>query len=80
MEIECKFLCQEVPQSFLKAYDHKTSLIEQFYLATGDEQVRVRAIMPLTPNGNNKYVITVKRSHVLVRNKMEVEVSEWTFI
>ena len=40
----------------------------------------MRAVMPLTPHGNTKYVITAKRSHGLVRNEMEAEVSERTFI
>jgi adenylate cyclase len=68
-EIERKFLLERLPDGLpIDSEDH----IEQGYLAVGDDQVRLR-------KRGDRYLITVKRGHGLVREEVEVPLARESF-
>jgi adenylate cyclase len=72
-EIERKFLLAgEIPTELLE-----TSVIfriEQTYLLTGDEELRVRKIVD--PYGYSTYFQTIKSGSGMERNEVEIEISK----
>jgi adenylate cyclase len=69
LEIERKFLVEQLPPGI--AIDSEEE-IAQGYLATGDDQVRLR-------RRGNRHLITVKRGHGLTRDEVEVPLGQASF-
>lgn len=74
-EIERKFLIPRLP-SLAALNIIEIQYIEQIYLATGKEHLRARKLIR---NNENEYTLTLKRGHGLLRDEVELLISEETF-
>ena len=68
-EIERKFLVEQLPQELEIDTEDE---IEQGYLATGEDEVRLR-------RRGDRFLITAKRGHGLVRDEVEVPLGRESF-
>jgi adenylate cyclase len=73
LEIERKFLLESIPPVKILNAAH----IDQTYLATGNEEVRIRKSS--MSNGEAKYTLTIKIGNGLVREEFEKEISQATY-
>lgn len=69
LEVERKFLIEQLPAEV--AFGSELE-IHQGYLATGDDEVRLR-------RQGGRYLLTVKRGHGLVRDEVEVALDQSSF-
>lgn len=69
LEIERKFLVAELPSGL---EEHGTTPIEQGYLATGDDEVRLR-------RKGDAVFLTVKRGAGMTRTEAEIELTQEQF-
>jgi adenylate cyclase len=69
LEVERKFLIEQLPAEIPIGSELE---IQQGYLATGDDEVRLR-------RQDGRHVLTVKRGHGLARDEVEVALDERSF-
>jgi adenylate cyclase len=74
-EIERKFIIDNLP-SLAELNVIEIQNINQIYLATGQEQIRARK---LVRNNQEKYTLTLKRGHGLLRDEIESIISKDTY-
>jgi len=72
-EIERKYLLSSLPKDLETI---ETSEIHQIYLATGEEEVRIRKIIS---NDEHKYTMTYKKGSGLSREEIEFDISKGTY-
>jgi adenylate cyclase len=73
LEIERKFLLDVIPMRKIIRVEN----INQTYLATGDEEVRLRKSSTL--DDESKYILTIKKGNGMVREEFEKEISQDTY-
>jgi CYTH domain-containing protein len=73
IEIEKKFLLKHIPQTLQWA---SSKTIHQTYLATGDEELRIRKTVK---DEKEFYTMTIKRGTGLVREEIENDISSSTY-
>ena len=74
-EIERKFIINKLP-SLAELDVVEIQNINQIYLATGQEQIRIRKTIK---NNQEKYTLTLKRGHGLLRDEIESLISKDTY-
>lgn len=74
IKTERKFLTDAVPDDVEVL---KKITIHQSYLATGEEEVRIRKSVV---EGNTQYLLTIRKGRGITRNNFEMEISEDTYL
>lgn len=76
-EIERKFVVSTFPVIIPKA-NITTETVEQFYLAIGNEELRVRATTPVDTE-KTTYELTLKKGAGLIREEQTIRITEETY-
>ena len=79
-EIERKFVLKGMPHLFNHISLMGVKIIEQTYLATGEEEIRIRKASGISTRSNNdQYTLTIKKGSGLEREETETAILESTY-